>query len=123
MPESMNREKTQEALLVITTGFIVLFYFYHNEWMITVALLAGLTGVFVKPLATLVAKGWFKLGELLGFVVSKVILALLFYILIVPISFLHNLFNKDTLALKRQHKSLWSNRDHEYNPSDLLNTW
>jgi hypothetical protein len=119
----MKNEKTQEALLVITTGFLVLFSIYKNEWMLFVALGAGLVGVFVKPLAVFIAKGWFKLGELLGFVVSKVVLALLFYILLVPIAFFYNLFNKDTLDLKRQNKSLWHKRDHDYKPADLNNSW
>jgi hypothetical protein len=119
----MKKEKTEEVLLVITTGFVLVFCIYKKEWMLFIALGAGLIGVFIKPLATLIAKGWFKLGDLLGIVVSKVILALLFYILLVPISFLYNLFNKDTLALKRQDHSLWHNRDHEYTPFDLKNTW
>jgi len=119
----MKKEKTQEVLLVITTGFLVLFSIYKKEWMLFVALGAGLVGVFLKPLAELIAKGWFKLGELLGFVVSKVVLALLFYILLVPISFLYNLFNKDTLDLKRQDKSFWHKRDHEFKPNDLNNSW
>jgi hypothetical protein len=123
MKNSMKKEKTVEALLVITTGFLVLFCIYKKEWMLFVALGAGLTGIFIKPLASLIAKGWIKLGELLGFVVSKVVLALLFYILFVPISLLYNLFNKDTLALRRQNRSLWNNRDFEYKPSDLKNSW
>lgn len=91
--------------------------------MLFIALGAGLVGIFIQPLATLIAKGWYKLGELLGFIVSKIVLALLFYILFVPISMLYNLFNKDTLALKRQNKSLWQNRDHEYAQNDLKNSW
>jgi hypothetical protein len=119
----MKKEKTEEVLLVIATGFVLFFSINKKEWMLFVALGVGLIGIFIKPLAALIAKGWFKLGDLLGIVVSKVILAILFYILLVPISFLYNLFNKDTLALKRQNKSLWHHRDHEYTPSDLKNSW
>lgn len=119
----MKKDKTLEAILVMTTGFLVLYAIYRSEWMLYVAIGAGAIGLFINPLALLLAKGWFKLGELLGFVVSKVVLTLLFYLLLVPISLLHNLFNKDILALKRQDKSLWQNRDHEYVPNDLNNSW
>lgn len=119
----MKKEKTLEAFLVIATGFLLLFFLYKKEWMLYTAFGAGITGIFIKPLASLIAKGWYKLGELLGFVVSKIVLSLLFYILLVPISLLYNLFNKDTLALKKQNKSLWHTRDHEYLPSDLKNIW
>jgi len=119
----MKKDKTLEAMLVISTGFLVLYAIYKTEWMLYVAIGAGVIGIFINPLAVLVAKGWFKLGELLGFVVSKVVLTLLFYILLVPISLLHNLFNKDILALKRQNRSMWQSRDHKYVPNDLNNSW
>ena len=119
----MKKEKTLEAILVITTGFLLLYLIYHKPWMLFVSLGAGVVGILIKPLASLIAKGWFKLGDLLGFVVSKVVLATLFFIILVPISFLYNIFNKDTLRLKRTDGSLWSVRDHTYLPDDLKNGW
>jgi hypothetical protein len=123
MKNSMKKEKAVESLLVITTGFLLLYCIYKKDWMLFVALGAGITGIFIKPLALLIAKGWIKLGELLGFIVSKVVLTLLFYLLFIPISLLYNLFNKDMLSLNRQNRSLWNNRDFEYKPSDLKNSW
>jgi len=119
----MKKDKILEAILVISTGFLLLFLIYGKVWMIYVSFGAGVAGIFIKPLASLLAKGWYKLGDLLGFVVSKVVLAVLFFIILVPISFLYNIFNKDTLQLKRTEKSLWTNRNHNYVPNDLKNIW
>jgi hypothetical protein len=119
----MKKEKTLEAILVIATGFLLLFLIYDKQWMLYVSFGAGIAGVFVKPLASLLAKGWFKLGELLGFVVSKVVLATMFFIFLVPIAFFYNIFHKDTLQLKRTEKSLWKVRDHNFVSDDLKNTW
>jgi hypothetical protein len=119
----MKKEKTLEAILVITTGFLLLFLINGKLWFLYIAFGAGVIGIFIKPLASLLAKGWFKLGELLGFVVSKVVLAVLFFIILTPISFLYNIFNKDTLQLKRTEKSLWVERNHGFGPDDLKNSW
>ena len=119
----MKKEKTLEAILVITTGFLLLFLINGKLWFLYVAFGVGTIGILVKPLASLLAKGWFKLGELLGFVVSKVVLTVLFFIILVPVSFLYNIFNRDTLHLKRTEKSLWVNRNHSYVPDDLKNSW
>jgi hypothetical protein len=119
----MKKEKTLEALLVITTGFLLLFLIYGKQWMLYTSFGAGVSGIFIKPLASLLAKGWFKLGDLLGFVVSKVVLAIMFFIILVPVSFFYNIFNKDILQLKRTEKSLWKDRDHNYIPDDLKNSW
>jgi hypothetical protein len=119
----MKKEKTLEAILVITTGFLLLFLIYGKVWMLYVAFCSGLTGVFIQPLASLLAKGWFKLGDLLGFVVSKLVLSIMFFIILVPVSFLYNIFNKDSLQLKRTEKSLWKERAHSFVPDDLKNSW
>ncbi len=91
--------------------------------MLYTALGVGVTGILLKPLATIIAKGWYKLGDLLGFVVSNIVLALLFYIFLVPISLLYRLFNEDTFQLKKTDNSIWTNRDHEYSAGDLKNIW
>jgi hypothetical protein len=119
----MKKEKTPEALLVITTGFLLLFLVYGKAWFLYISLGTGVCGILIRPLASLIAKCWYKLGDLLGFLVSKLVLAILFFIILVPISFLYNVFNRDTLHLKRTENSLWSERNHNYIPEDLKNSW
>ena len=119
----MKADRTRESILVITVGFIILYLIYHNVWLLYVALGCGSIGVLVKPVASLIAKAWLKLGDILGFIVSKVVLVLLFYILLTPISLLYRLFNKDVLSLKRQQSTLWHTRDLSYSSKDLKNSW
>lgn len=119
----MKKEKILEAILVITTGFIVLFAVLGKEWMLFVATASGLVGLLIPWLAAIVANVWYKIGEVLGFVVSKVVLFLLFYVLLTPIAFFYRLFNHDTLLLKRQNRSLWSDRNHMFQSTDLKNSW
>jgi hypothetical protein len=119
----MKKEKTLEAILVIVTGFLLLFLIYEKQWMLYVSLIVGIIGIIIKPLASIIAKGWMKLGELMGYIVSKVVLGTLFFIFLVPIAFFYNIFNKDTLQLKRTEKSLWKVRDHHFVSDDLKNSW
>ncbi|MBN1924351.1 MAG: hypothetical protein JW798_00820 [Prolixibacteraceae bacterium] len=119
----MRKEKSTEAILVIATGFLLLFFLKQKEWMLYVSFGAGIIGIFFKPLARLIAKGWFKIGDLLGFVVSKVVLAVTFFILLAPIAFFYKLFNNDPLRLKNKYGSLWSERKHTYTANDLKNIW
>jgi hypothetical protein len=48
---------------------------------------------------------WVKLGEAIGFVVSRVILVLVFYIVVTPIGMIMRLFGKDLLNKKSDKKS------------------
>ncbi|MFA9391773.1 MAG: hypothetical protein ACERKD_18325 [Prolixibacteraceae bacterium] len=119
----MKKEKQLEALVVIVTGMILLYLVYHSSVFLYIGLGVGIAAIVIQPLAKLLALAWYKLGDLLGYVVSKVVLGVMFYLLLVPIAFLHNRFNKDTLNLKRKKDSLWSERKHQYTPDDLKNIW
>jgi hypothetical protein len=119
----MKKEKAFEAILVISTGLLLFYFITHRQVFLYSSFIFGAIGVFVKPLATWIAIGWYKVGELLGMIVSKVILTVVFFFLLVPIALLYRLFNKDPLRLKKQDKSNWSIREHVYSGNDLKNTW
>ena len=119
----MKKSKQLEAIVVIVTGMILLYFVYKSPVFLYIGLGVGISAIAIKPLAKFIALGWYKLGDFLGFVVSKVVLGVMFYILLVPIAFFHNLFNKDVLRLKRTKDSLWIPRNHNYKAKDLKNIW
>ncbi|MDA9040413.1 SxtJ family membrane protein [Gammaproteobacteria bacterium] len=56
---------------------------------------------------------WFKFGILLGRIVSPVVMAIIFFLIIFPTGLLLRLFRKDVLGLKfdRNKKTYWVLRD------------
>jgi hypothetical protein len=56
---------------------------------------------------------WFKLGILLGRVVSPIIMVLIFFLIIFPTGLLLRLFRKDVLGLRfdKNKKTYWVHRD------------
>ena len=51
---------------------------------------------------------WFKFGLLLGKIVSPIVMGIIFFGVVTPISLLLKLFNKDVLNLKKNKgKSYW----------------
>jgi uncharacterized membrane protein len=119
----MKRDKAIEALLVISTGLVLLNLIYQAEWLLYMALFIGLTGILLPSLGNLLAKSWYKLGELMGWFVSKLILVLLYYLFLVPIALLNRIFQPDKLKLKRKQNSHWITRNHLYSANDLKNSW
>jgi polyferredoxin len=108
---------------VLTTGFLVLFLFFGYLWFLYASLAFGFTGIFIKPLSRLIAIAWFKLADVLNFVVSKIILGALFFFILWPVAVLYKITNKDKLRLKRTNKSTWTERNHFYAANDLKNIW
>jgi len=71
------------------------------------AIVAILTPQILSPLNRL----WFSLGLLLGKIVSPIVLALIFFVLITPVSLVTRLFGRDELKIKKRTvESYWVDR-------------
>lgn len=125
----MRKSKIFEALLVISTAFMVLYLFgivvhgESREIFLYLACGVGISGILVRPLGKIIALGWYKMADLLSFVMSRLILAAVFLVVLVPVSTLYKIRKKDRLALGRSSKSKWITREHQYSAADLKNLW
>ena len=77
-----EKTKYRETLLVIVLGFSILSLILHLEWMLISALAIGVLGMLSMSLNRWIHVAWFFLGEKLGFVVSKILLGTIFYLLV-----------------------------------------
>jgi hypothetical protein len=119
-PEEINRSSDRSFGFVIAAVFAVvgLLPLFHSPptlrwWALAVALaVAGCALFWTAPLAPL-ARLWFRFGLLLATIVSPIVLALLFYIAILPIGLLMRIFGKSPSAFegKRDGDSYWIRRD------------
>ena len=125
--EKQTREKELETILVLCIFFVVLNVLghAHHKFFLTISILLGLIGMFSKFLTTKIVWAWLKFSELLGKVMSKVILSIVFFVFLFPISLLSKLFgNKDNLHLKKiEGPSHYFVRNHKFEPKDLENSW
>ncbi|MDO8952744.1 MAG: SxtJ family membrane protein [Draconibacterium sp.] len=119
----MDKAKTLETSLVLTTAFLVIYLITGNNVFLYLALAFGISGIFIKPLAEYIAIAWFKLADVLNYIISKIILGTLFFVVLFPVSVLYKISNKDKLRIKRSKNSMWIERNHTYSSSDLENIW
>lgn len=111
---------TSVGAVIIIVG-IVLFLLDKTSYTIFLSIGGALVlaGYYVPLMLLPLQKIWMTLAVVLGFVMTRVILSILFYIVITPISFLSKLFKKDFLNLKieKDKSSYWNLRDEEYKQS------
>jgi len=65
---------------------------------------------------------WFGFSHILGGIVSRIILGVIFVVVAVPIGFIRNILGADSMKLKewkRSDESLFMDRDHMYEPIDM----
>jgi hypothetical protein len=119
----MTKEKSVETSLVLSTGLLLFYIVLHLKVFLIAAFLIGIIGIFIKPLAVPIAWLWIKLGDLMGYVTSKIILTVIFFILLFPISLLYRILKKDTFGLKNSRSTYWKERQTKFTAKDLENIW
>ncbi len=82
-----------------------------------------LLSIFKVKLDWLISFGWLKLGEGMGFVMSKVVLGAVFYVFVSPLSVVYRIFNKNHMNREKKGDSYYVTRDHLFEKKDLTNTW
>ena len=89
--------------------------FYSNSlriWSLILAIIFFLLA-FLKPsLLKSFNNAWIKLGELLGRIIAPIIMAIVYFLILTPISLLVRLFGKDLIGMKFSNdiKSYWIKR-------------
>lgn len=69
---------------------------------------------------------WLNFSHVLGSIVSRIILTLEFFLLVIPIGLIRRVMGKDSLAFKKWKKgdeSVFVTRDHQYTDVDLKNPY
>ena len=79
-----------------------------------IALFFLLLGLINSSILTPLNILWIKFGFFLGNIISPVVMGIIYFGLITPISFLLKIFNKDVLSLKKNtQKTYWKKRENE----------
>ena len=83
----------------------------YRLWSLIISIifliLALLNSKLLKPLNNL----WIKFGEILGKIIAPIVMMIVFFIVLTPLSFIIKLFDKDLLKIKFiKNKSYWISR-------------
>ena len=81
-------------------------------WSLAVAIFFLILGLLNSKFLTPLNRSWLKLGELLGRVVSPLVLGLVYFVILTPIGLFMRLIQKDLLRTKfSKTNSYWIKRD------------
>ena len=80
-------------------------------WSMVVALIFLILGILNSRILNPFRKIWVKFGELLGKIISPIVLFIIFFLLVTPIGLLMKILGKDLLSIKySKNKTYWINR-------------
>ena len=115
----MNKKKIRISsnrsfgIVFFTVFFIVSIYpiFKGGDlriWSLIISIIFLILGLLNSKTLTPLNKIWFKFGVLLGNIISPIVMGIVFFIVVTPISLLMKALGKDVLNLKKNtNKSYW----------------
>ena len=91
-----------------------------NIYLIIISVIFLILGLLNSKLLSPFNKIWIKFGEILGRIIAPLIMALVYFFILTPISLLVRAFGKDLLGLKysKQQNSYWIKRKKEIGTMD-----
>ena len=84
-----------------------------NFYLIFIALIFLLLGLVNSKILTPLNKGWIKFGEILGRIIAPIVMAIVYFLILTPVSLFVRLFGKDLISMKFNDslKSYWIKRE------------
>lgn len=119
----MKTDTSKSTILVISMGFLVLYLVFAGKWAIYVSVIIGIAGILSPFLAKKIEWIWMRLSKLLGYIVPNILLTMLYFLFLFPISILSRLVRKDPLMLSKNYKTYFVDIDRKINKSSFEKTW
>ena len=91
-----------------------------NIYLIIISIIFLILGLLNSKLLSPLNSFWIKFGELLGKIIAPVVMAIIYFLILTPISLIVRLFGKDLLGLKfsKQLKTYWIKRKKDLGSMD-----
>lgn len=117
LPQKLPSERSFGFLFSVIFAGLGVYSFYKGwtqstgaAWLVA-SLIMGLVTLFAPRILVPFNKAWFLLGQLLGKIVSPIVLGIVFFGLLTPVAVITRLFGRDVLRLKRHAvSSFWVER-------------
>jgi hypothetical protein len=118
----ITKDQSRDTGMAMVLLLLIVFATRKREGYLIGAIVLHVLNMIVPQVYRPVAVLWLGLSDLLGSVVSKILLSIVFFLVVTPIGILRRLFGKDSLQLrvfKASKESVMLERNHTFIGSDL----
>jgi len=76
-------------------------------WSLIISLIFLILGIINSTVLTPLNKIWFKFGILLGNIISPIVMAIVFFVVVTPTGIIMKILRKDLIGLKKNNKNTY----------------
>ena len=116
-----KKQAADSGMALVLIALICFAVLRHDAWLwaaVAILVVDMIFPVIFKPFAFI----WFGFSRILGTFMSKIMLALVFFLVVFPMGMIRRILGKDTLRLhqfRREKTTVFAERNHEYTAADL----
>jgi len=118
----VNIQRARDTGMAIVLILLLLEIFLNTGYFYKIAIPVLVINMVVPQIFYPVAYLWFGLAQMLGTVVSKVILFVVFAVIVLPVALIRRIMGKDSLLIKKWKKgteSVFKSKDHLFQAADI----
>ena len=121
-----RRERSKDTGMAMVLICLILAYFRQHQGFLAAAIILLVIVMTWPTFFYYPSRLWFGLAHLMGTFVSKIVLTVLFFSLVMPIGVLRRMFGADPMRIKQWKNgkaSVFETRDHLYQAQDIENPY
>jgi hypothetical protein len=122
MLQDNSKEQAKDTGLAIILICLLLMHFAQYDFLLLPAIVVLVVTMTCPGILAPIARMWFGFSYLLGSVMSKVLLGVIFFVVATPIGLLRRVFGADPMLMqswKKGTQSVFKDRDHTFAKGDL----
>lgn len=109
---------------IIVISLITIYTFVNYEWMLYVAIIIGVGSVISSKMCEFIDYLWMKLAKFLSFIVPNILLIILFYCFLFPLSVISKIFGyKNNISLINDRASFWLDKKTDITKISFEKIW
>lgn len=118
-----SKERAYQTILVIVLGFSIISWYLDIQELFYFALGVNLISLAFSSVALLLDKFWYGLAEFMGKYVSKIVLSIVYFFVLVPIATISKSKTKKSLMIDKANNTTFTSINKKYSKEDLKNLW
>jgi len=125
-PKTVSKKQSSDSGMAIVLVLLLIGLFTGNDLYYKISIPVLVMNMIYPMFYYYFAILWLGFSQILGTVVSKIILSVVFFVIVFPVALIRKMMGKDSLQLKQFKKSgssVMKTRNHRFSSDDIVHPY
>jgi len=121
-PKSIDKNQAKDTGMAMVLICLLFGYFGQNNKLIALSIPLLIIDMIFPDIYRPLAKIWFGISNLLGTIMSKFILTIIFFVIVTPIGIIRKMFGADAMQInkwKKDTSTVFKIRNHVFQSKEI----